>query len=187
MEPTTDSQTATVEAPAKARRPPPRYTPAQMAIARHLPAAIAGGWSARDLAREAGVGFETARDALLAANMQIRAKAQQALGADAQKLVVEARKARERALGRLESLGKAVDKVAARLESDDDADARDVASAVKAAAELHRHVEQLTGQDVAKAIAIKSSAETGGRVLTWDGVAAIDVSPVAVVSVPNNG
>lgn len=149
-----------------------------MAIARHLPAAIAGGWSARDLAREAGVGFDLAREALLAANRQIQSKAQQALGADSEKLVVEARKARERALGRLEKLGKAVDQVAARLEADEDADARDVASAVKAAAELHRHVEQLTGQDVAKAIAIKSSAETGGRVLTWDGVAAIDVTPV---------
>ena len=180
MEQPPDSQTATVEAPAK--RPAVLRTPARDRAMRLLPAAIAGGWSVREMAKRADICMETATDVMRQATERIRAQSEQLLGAENHKLVVEARKARDRALTRLESLGKAVDNVTQRLQADDDADARDVASAVKAAAELHRHVEQLTGQDVAKAVAIKQGAETGGRVLTWDGVAAIDVSPVLPAS-----
>lgn len=171
------------------KRVAPRYTPAQIRISRHLPAAITAGWSARQLANAADVDYHTAKLALRKAHAQISAQSQAAIGADSSRLAQEARKARERALDRLESLGQAVDNVASKLKDDPQADARDVASAVKAAAELHRHVEQLTGQDVAKALAIKAGAGGDGAPIAWDGVAAItgQVSALDVEALPVTG
>lgn len=145
-----------------------------MRIAHHLPSAVAGGWSARALAQAASVDFGTAKRALRAAHAQLNQKTQQVMGLATQKLAVEAQKARKRALARLERLGKAVDACAKDLEKG--GDARDISSAVKAAKDLWKHTEELTGLDVAKAHAIKAQSP-GGMVLNWDGVAAIAAAP----------
>jgi hypothetical protein len=60
------------------------------------------------------------------------------------------------------------------------AKAKDVGTAVKAAGDLWKHVESLTGVDVAKAVAVKQAAPKEGETITaFDGVAALIAIPIA--------
>lgn len=170
-----------------AKRQPLRYTPAQIALARLMPAAIAGKWGSIKLAKEAGCDPATAKAALSKAAAMIRQNSEKALGIESQRLAVEARKARERALKRLDKLGAVVDSLTAGLQAAGKAaDARDVGTAVKAAKDLWTHTEQLTGLDVAKSLAVKAGAGDGGLPVAWDGVGAISgqVLPLEAEALP---
>ena len=147
---------------------------------RFLPQAIANRWSSRQLAEAAHCDQATAANVLAEASQQIQAESQKALCLETQKLATEARKARTASLARIEKLGTVVDNLTNALVAKGlAASAKDVASAVKAAGDLWRHTEALTGLDVAKAVAVKQTAATDGIPVAWDGVAALEAVPVA--------
>lgn len=158
-----------------------RRTPARDKIALHLPKALRESWTSRKLAQVAGVDMHTASDALAEASAQLHAKSQQLIGIETQKLAQEARKARESAIKRLETLGQVVDNVTTRLkEKGTDASAKDLKEAVAAASQLWKHTESLTGLDVAKAAAARQMAGESGQPIAWDGCAALECSPVSI-------
>ncbi len=158
-----------------------RRTPARDKIARHLPTALRESWTSRKLAQVAGVDMHTAADALADASAQLHTKSQQLIGIETERLAQEARKARESAIARLESLGKAVDSVAAALQAKgESASAKDVKEAVAAAAQLWRHVENLTGLDVVKTAAASQLKGGDGKPVAFDGVAALEAVAVSI-------
>lgn len=152
-----------------------RRTPARDAATRYLAQAVAGRWTARQLADKAGCDIAVACDVLAKASEQIHKESQQAISIETGKLAQEARKARNSAIARLESLGQAVDSVAIALQAKGStANAKDVKEAVAAASQLWKHVESLTGLDVAKVAATRQAVASSEQITSWDGVAALE-------------
>lgn len=150
--------------PVKLQKPRVRRTPTRDACMRLLPQAIANNWSSRELAEAANVDPATAANVLAEISEQIHADSKKAIGLETQKLAEDARKARNKALQRIEKLGNVVDNLTNALEaSGQAAKAKVVGTAVKAAGDLWKHVEALTGVDVAKAIAVKQAAPKEGE------------------------
>lgn len=146
-----------------------------------LTQALRENWSARRLAKEADTTDVVASDVLAKTSQQMEAKVSKVIGLETQKLAQEARKARESAIKRLESLGQIVDNVASALKAKGSAaTAKDIKDAVAASSQLWRHVESLTGLDVAKVAAAKQMAGDSGQPIAWDGCAALECSPVSI-------
>jgi hypothetical protein len=155
-----------------------RRTPARDKIALHISKAVTESWTARKLAQVAGVDHHTAANELAKASAQLHTKSQQLIGIETQKLAQEARKARKRALDRLEALGQVVDNVTTKLQAKGlDASAKDLKEAVAAASQLWKHTESLTGLDVAKVAATRQAVASNEQVTSWDGVAALEAMP----------
>lgn len=81
-----------------------------------------------------------------------------------------------------------LDKLAARLtqqlESSDDLDAGELDKLASLLAKRWRHVEALTGLDVAKQVAVRREALKDGQPIVWDGVAEIAARPVGMLPEP---
>lgn len=155
-----------------------RRTPARDRCYKLLPQALREGWSARRLAKEADTTDMVASDILATTSQQMQANVSKVIGAESNKLAQEARKARESAIKRLESLSGIVDSATQSLQAKgSQASAKDVKEVIAAASQLWKHVESLTGLDVAKVAATRQAVASNEQVTSWDGVAALEAMP----------
>lgn len=174
-----------------------------------MPAALAGGWGAAQLAKAANVS-ETIALAV------IREHAVQYNGGLSDKLdkrLVVARKAQAAALTRIPELESLLDRAMDHLKKalpGPDGEGSPVAldefgepvpvdpltlvkgvqGVVKAAKDLLSYSDQATGMDVVKAVSIRQQTNNAGPVTSWDGVGALEaalaaeVTPVQTPSLP---
>ena len=164
---------------------------AELKLERLTPAAVEGGWSITRLAQEAGVGWGAASRSLKRFAVAMREADASKPEAITDRLRLEARKAHERALARLEGLGVALDAAIGQLRrigGKRAPGARETALLVKACLDHWRLVESLCGLDVAKAVAIRQTAKlkAADNAASWDGVAALNgmVHPLDVQVLP---
>lgn len=157
---------------------------AELKLERLTPAAVEGGWSITRLAQEAGVGWGAASRSLKrfqAAMHELEALKPETM---TEKRRLEARKAHDGALSRLNRLGSLLDDSLHRMEAkrqNSALAAREVAVLVKAFADYWRIVEAVFGLDVAKAITIRQQSQMPktAACASWEGCATLEAVPIS--------
>lgn len=143
-----------------------------------LPLAVAEAWTLGRLAVECHCGRDAARSALRRYQGIIQRQSQIEMQNQAVDLGHVARKARDAALVLLERHTALVERAVCQLEDAEDLDIRDLEKLTKARLDLHRLVEQLTGLNVAKAVAIRRFSKMEQQPVIWDGVESLEALPV---------
>lgn len=172
------------------------HSVAELKAASLLPAALANNWSARELGRQANVSPVVAGRVLQEQATRYRAS----ISSDADKRVEVARNARNKALARLPELESlldraketlinalpkqdgtpgtpvALDKFGEPIPIDPQGIIKAMGGLVKAGKDLHSYMEQATGLDVVKAVAVRQQTQGSGPVTSWDGVGSLEAS-----------
>lgn len=148
--------------------------------------AISEHWSSRRLAKEAGIGNETALKVIREWQWQIGAETSQQLKKQAPSLANVAQAARDGDLRLSERIAVLIDKLTSQLEHSDDIDSKDLAALQATASKRWQHIESLTGLDVVKKIAVAREASKSGEIVSWDGVAALEVSSLQLLPESND-
>lgn len=155
----------------------------ELKLEKLTPAAVEGGWSITRLAQEAGVGWGAASRSFKrfqAAMHELEALNPEKL---TEKLRLEARKAHDGALVRLNRLESLLDESLHQMKTKSQKralSAREVTVLVKAFADYWRIVEAVHGLDVAKAISINQQSQKPkpSASAVWDGVATLEAFPI---------
>lgn len=144
-----------------------------------LPQAMREHWSARKLAREAKTDQQTAGLMLKALSSKVEQQLDREVGSEVSRLASIAREARDADLALLPRHLRLVERAIKQLEVSADLDVKELATLTGLRAQHAKLIEQLTGLDVAKAVAIRREAnKDGAALMSWDGVEALDALPV---------
>lgn len=138
------------------------------------------------MAKEAGIGNETALKVIREWQWQIGAETSQQLKKQAPSLANVAQAARDGDLRLSERIAVLIDKLTSQLEHSDDIDSKDLAALQATASKRWQHIESLTGLDVVKKIAVAREASKSGEIVSWDGVAALEVSSLQLLPESND-
>lgn len=148
--------------------------------------ALSESWSSRRLAKEAGIGNETALKVIREWQEQIGAETSQQLKKQAPSLASVALDARDSDMRLTQRIAALIDKLTSQLEHSDDIDSKDLAALQATASKRWQHIESLTGLDVIKKIAVARESQKTGDIVSWNGVAELEVSSLSLLPESSN-
>lgn len=156
-------------------------TAARMKCTALMGRALAEGWTAARLAKEANVTLQPAAKYLSQWRREYRKKMESSAISKTTNLGQVARRARDAELRALEKLAPLLDRLTKQLESSEDLDAGELDKLISARRKTWQHAEALTGMDVAKQIAVRREAMKDGQPISWDGCTEIEARPIELI------
>lgn len=176
---------------------PKFMTAARTKMMRLMPLAMAEKWTCERLAKESGCSVSAASRLLLSHRASVVRMAEEQIHKPVHRLVKVAQKSREAAIAALERLEKltemslkhveasapkdgkpgvplALDEFGLPLPFDVKTFAGNVATAGKAARDLLKFSDEITGVDVVKQITIRTQSDKEGKLVSWDGVESLE-------------
>lgn len=112
--------------------------------------------------------------------MELRTKIGIMSNPDSPDLASVARNIRDADLRMMDKLQGLIDRLQAQISAGDDINAKELDLLASLLGKRWKHLESLTGMDVAKQIAVRREALKDSQPVTWDGVDAITVTPIAL-------
>jgi hypothetical protein len=159
-------------------------TPAQRKAFVFMAQALREQWSARKLAREAGIDNATAAKCLRGWVQQIHTETKKHIAQSAPDLASVARYVRDADAQMVPRIQALIDRLTWQLENSEDLDPKDVDTLAGLLGKRWKHLEAFTGLDVLKQVAVRREALKDGQPSNWDGVAEIEARPIDCLPAP---